>query len=111
MIAFDPNTGNTISDHTYVESTGGAMGELNPQAGSKLRAMVARISSPSLYQPTWLPMSSGATDGFDATQRISLGFVFVAAANPQAIVYGALRTENAAHEGGYIYTSNPVTRP
>lgn len=97
----------TVSDRTYLYSAGGALGELTPQAGSKLRAKVALLSDYTSFTPEWTLFRETGS-GFDATQDISIAFGTI---TPGAEVYGGLRVQNAAHEGSYVFTEPPVTHP
>ena len=106
-LVYNLSDGSTVSDRTYVYSSGGALGELSPQAGSKLRAKVAYLTDYKIYAPQWTLFDDTAA-GFDATQKVTIAF---GAVNQGAEVYGGLRIENAAHQGDLVYTVPPVTRP
>jgi hypothetical protein len=107
-IVFQLSDGAIVSDSLYA-SSGGGMAALTPGAGSKLRALVGHLadhSTPAGLQ--WIPYSSGAGTGFDATQPVSVAFASVSSGN---LAFLGLRVMNGADQGDWLYTPNGVARP
>ena len=93
------SAGALLANNVFLYS-GGGVAELNPVAGSRLRALVKVMASLTAWSFTW-ELFDGAAAGFDATKPLAIDFPVVPSGTVGAAV---LRAENTAEEGSWVYS-------
>lgn len=108
LITLDLVAGAVTSDVYYLINPSGAVGQLYPASGSRMRAVVLHLPSSLSWSSQWVESTTAGS--FDATQPIALDFPTLSSGAP---FYVGMRIEDAAGNGDYIATdvSSPPTKP
>jgi hypothetical protein len=108
LVTVDLNSSTLMSDVYFAVTADGQVGQLTPEAGSSMRALVGHLPVSTVWSSEWV--ESTTSGAFDATRPIGIDFVTLGAGTP---FFAGLRVENAAGNGDWISTSvsSPPTKP